>query len=43
MAWHCFLKRSLDQKNEELKEALEINATSSSQVQTAALEKEVKY
>jgi hypothetical protein len=37
------LKRLLDQTNEELKRALEINATLSSQAQTAALEKEVKY
>ncbi|CAI2183198.1 16703_t:CDS:10, partial [Funneliformis geosporum] len=36
------LQRLLDRTNAELKEALEINATSSSQVQAAALEKEIQ-
>ncbi|CAG8754055.1 1546_t:CDS:2, partial [Funneliformis caledonium] len=36
------LQRLLDRTNAELKEALDINATSSSQVQAAALEKEIQ-
>ncbi|CAG8695156.1 TATA element modulatory factor [Rhizophagus irregularis DAOM 181602=DAOM 197198] len=36
------LQRLLDQTNEELKRTLEINATLSSQAQTAALEKEIQ-